>query len=197
VISLFFRVSGAVALCLGIGLYAFLMAGYFLAAPSQQPEKADLMVSLGGEYGSRVKRAAELYRQGYSSRILLTGYEGGPIGPQPYFLNWRPQFLDDNGVPKSALLFDASARNTWEEAVITLALLKQRGWKRVIVVSDAPHMRRLHWVWSKVFSGSDIEFVLVSSAPEWWNPARWWGNDQSRPFVVMEYIKLVYYIVIY
>lgn len=188
------RLAVYLVISLSIVFCFFFMAGFFLAGPSQQAAKADLIVSLGGEWGSRVQKAAELYREGYSSRILLTGYEGGAIGPKTKFLNWRPQFLQDNGVPQSALLFDASARNTWEEAVITLALLKQQGWNSVIVVSDPPHMRRLHWVWSKVFEGSGKKFVLVSSSPEWWIPAHWWGNDESKSFVVMEYVKLAYYI---
>lgn len=177
--------------------WAFFQAGSFLSSPAQSPMRSDVILALGGDNGDRIAMAARLYHQGYAPRVMLTGLEHGPAMTRPNYLNWRVQFLLDEKVPNSAVILERSAGNTWEEAVNTLALLKQRGWKRVMVVSDPPHMRRLYWVWSKVFAGSDKEFVLVHSAPEWWNPARWWAHDQSGSFVVMEYIKLAYYIVQY
>lgn len=175
----------------------FLQAGSFLSSPAQSPVQADIILALGGDNGERVAMAARLYHQGYAPRVMLTGLENGPSTTRSVYVNWRVQFLLDNKVPDGAVILDLKAGNTWEEAVNTLALLKQRGWKRVIVVSDPPHMRRLHWVWSKVFADSGKEFVLVHSAPEWWNAARWWEHDQSEPFVVNEYIKLLYYSVKY
>lgn len=195
------RVVGWVAglLFLGFvgGIYSFLMAGVFLAAPTGQPCKADLMVSLGGEYGSRVLTASELYANGYSSRILLTGYEGGAIGPRPKFANWRPHFLQENGVPMGVLLFDSLSRNSWEEAVNTLQLMQKKGWDTVLVVSDPPHMRRLFWAWSKVFAGSDKHFVLVSTNLEGWDAAHWWREQANVDFVMSEYAKLVYYRIVH
>lgn len=172
---------------------AFFQAGSYLGSPAQSPVQADIILALGGDNGERVAMAARLYHQGYAPRVMLTGLENGPTVTRSNYLNWRVQFLLDEKVPDGVVILERGAGNTWEEAVNTLVLLKQRGWKRVIVVSDPPHMRRLHWVWSKVFAGSDKEFVLVHSAPEWWNPARWWAHNQSGPFVVMEYIKLAYY----
>ena len=171
----------------------FFQAGSYLSSPAQTPVRADIILALGGDSGDRIAMAARLYDQRYASRVMLTGLENSPAMMRSNYLNWRV----NEKVPDSAVILGQGTGNSWDEAVNTLALLKQRGWKRVMVVSDPPHMRRLHWVWSKVFAGSDKEFVLVHSAPEWWNPARWWANDQSRLFVVMEYIKLAYYSVKY
>lgn len=174
-------------------IVAFLQAGSFLSSPSQPPARSDVILALGGDNGDRIVMAARLYHQGYAPRIMLTGLENGPARTRSSYVNWRVQFLLDEKVPDSAVILERGAGNTWEEAVNTLALIRQHGWKRVMVVSDPPHMRRLHFVWSKVFAGSGKEFVLVASAPEWWDPARWWTNDQSGPFALMEYIKLAYY----
>jgi uncharacterized SAM-binding protein YcdF (DUF218 family) len=171
----------------------FFQAGNYLSNPEQPPVRADVILALGGGIGDRVVMAAKLYHQGYAPRVLLTGLEHSPGMTRSNYLNWRVKFLLDDNVPKSMIILDRISRNSWEEAVNTLALLKQHGWNRVIVVSDPPHMRRLHWVWGKVFKGSGKKFVLVSSAPVWWNPARWWMHDQSASFVVMEYIKLIFY----
>jgi len=179
--------------CATVAMAAFLQAGSYLSGPAQAPVRADVILVLDGDNGDRIAMASRLYHQGYAPYIMLTGLENGSELTRSEYLNQRVQFLLDENVPESAVILGAWAGSTWEEAVNALALLKLRGWSWVVVVSDPPHMRRLHWVWSKVFAGSDREFVLVQSAPEWWNSMRWWANGRSGPFVLMEYIKLLYY----
>ena len=99
----------------------------------------------------------------------------------------------DGGVPEQALLLDRRSMNSWEEAVNTLKLLQSMKLDRVLVVSDPPHMRRLSWVWGKVFEGSGKQFTLVASEMPDWDEARWWRTSTSAQFVFGEYIKLAYY----
>lgn len=174
-----------------------LRAGYFLSSPAGPPLKADVILALGGDNGDRITMAAKLYSQGLAPRIMLTGLENGLGQTRPDYLNWRVQFLFAQQVPKGAIIIEPDAVNSWEEAINTLSLLKQHKWQRVLVVSDPPHMRRLSWVWGKVFEGSGKEFTLVSTTPIWWEPAHWWRHEQSESFVLMEYIKLVYYMLKY
>ena len=73
--------------------------------------------------------------------------------------------------------------------------MQKQKWQSVIIVSDPPHMRRLAWTWARVFKDSGLHYVLVASEPEWWSPGGWWKYEQSGAFVIMEYIKLAYYVV--
>ena len=177
----------------GLFLLAFLRAGVFLSSPAGPPQQSDVVLALGGDMGDRIAVAAGLYQQGLARRLMLTGLENMPAAARHHYLNWRMQFAIDLGVPKEAIMLEEGAGSSWEEATDTLALLKKNHWQRVMVVSDPPHMRRLHWVWSKVFAGSGKEFVLVESRPGWWNADRWWENEESGLFVFAEYVKLVYY----
>jgi len=95
------------------------------------------------------------------------------------------------------MLVDSASRNSREEAQSTLALMTRNGWSRVLVVSDPPHMRRLSWTWSRVFSGSGKTFRLVVSAPADWNASRWWADEKNAQGVLMETIKLGYYLIKY
>jgi len=97
------------------------------------------------------------------------------------------------GVAESALLFDLVSLNSYQEAQNTADLMAQKGWKKVLVVSDPPHMRRLESVWKQAFAGSGREFRLISAQPYWWQANRWWSNEISVKFVVNEVIKLGYY----
>lgn len=157
------------------------------------PEKADLIILLGGGTGSRTQAAADIYKHGYASRIVLTGLENGYPTARPVYLEWRARYLVDVGVPELALIFDRASSNTWQEAVNTMRLMQDMDLRRVIVVSDPPHMRRLSWVWTKVFAGSGKEFRLVAAPMLSWDAGHWWRNETTAQFVIMEYVKLVYY----
>ncbi len=172
--------------------YAIARAGFWLQAPAQTPVRADAIVVLGGDDGDRALRALELFRGGYAPLVVLTGVEHGETAT-PSALTWRADYLEERGVPRSSLRFEVESRNSYEEAVNVLAQMRQQGWRRVIVVSDPPHMRRLSWTWARVFQDSGLEYVLVSSDPPWWSPQRWWRDEASGSFVIMEFIKLGYY----
>jgi uncharacterized SAM-binding protein YcdF (DUF218 family) len=175
---------------------AFLCAGHFLEAPAQEPVKADLLVALGGDNGARADKVLELYREKLGSRVLLTGPESHSKTRSAY-LNFRARYLIEEGVPEAAILFDRRSVNSWEEASNTLGLMRTMKLNRVVVVSDPPHLRRLSWVWGKVFAGSGKEFILVASDMDDWDAAHWWRTSPNAQFVFGEYIKLAYYLVQY
>ena len=140
---------GVLVLSVVAGLVAFFQVGYFLEAPAQQPEKADLIVPLGGGGSSRVNKAVELYKQGFAPNVLLTDIRGGEANTRPHSSDWRIRFLLEHGVPDNMLVFNTFSTNSWEEAVNTLRLMREKNWRRVLVVSDPPHLRRLAWTWGK------------------------------------------------
>ena len=182
---------GAAALFLGV-----LGAGHFLEAPAQAPVKADLIFALGGDNGARADRVLELYRKGLAPKVLLSA-EGAHSRTRAAYLGWRARYLIDEGIPERAILYDRRSVNSLEEAVNALQLMRSMKLDRVLVVSDPPHMRRLSWVWGRVFAGSGKEFTLVASDMEDWDAVRWWRTSPNAQFVFGEYIKLAYYVVQY
>ena len=64
-----------------------LYAGKFLASPARGPQKADVIIVLGGDTGARSICGLQLYKQGYAHYILLTGLEEGEQTTQQFYLN--------------------------------------------------------------------------------------------------------------
>lgn len=62
-----------------------------------------------------------------------------------------------------------------------------------IIVSDPPHMRRLTWVYGRVFEGTSFKIRLSPSDPPWWHADYWWAQARSRNFVFKELAKIIYY----
>lgn len=184
----------AAALVFGI---AISQAGRFLEAPASSPSQADVLVALGGESGDRVVTAASLFRDGVAPRMLVTGFATSPHEVRPALRHWRAQVLAEQGVPLESIIYDVDSTNSWEEAVNTRRVMEANGWRRVVVVSDPYHMRRLSWAWGRVFRESGLSYSLVASSPQWWDADRWWHDENSALVVINEFIKLAYYLIKY
>lgn len=186
---LFVVITSAISATIYLGL------GALVSLHSSKPEKADVIVILGGDGGLRVKKGAELYNAGYARNILLTGIDSRYY--RPTHPNWRERKLMALGVPKSAIEVDTWSETTWEEAENTAEMMDRNGWNKVIIVSDPPHMLRLHRTWKKAFADSPKRFTLVTTNPEWWNPLLWWDNSTSFRFVLSEIKKNLFYSILY
>jgi len=185
---LFLLLLGAIALASA----AFLRAGHYLEEARREPVAADLIVSSGGDWGGRAQLAAELYRRGFAPRILLAGADTlPPVSGKPV-LGTRRQVLARLGIPPQAILMEGSARNTRDEAARARRLMQANGWRRVLVISDPPHMRRLALLWEREFEGSGLQFVPVAAPMENWDAMYWWRNPWSAQFVRTEYLKLAH-----
>ncbi|MDT9547147.1 MAG: YdcF family protein [Chlorobium sp.] len=178
-----------------VGALGFLCLGFIVSYHGAAPVKSDVIIVLGGDSGRRVQHGASLYKEGYGARVLLTGidrrfYRKG-------HLNWRERRMKALGVPLNAVLIDTQSETTWEEAVNSSALMKKRGWRTALVVSDPPHMLRLQKTWETAFEGTGFTFVLTATKPEWWDPFIWWRNPISYRFVISEVKKNLFYAVMY
>lgn len=176
---------------------AISQAGRFLEAPGSTPSQADIVVVLGGESGDRALMAARLFRESFAARLLVTGLETSPPEVRPAYLHWRAQVLAERGVPLDRIIYDSDTTNSWGEAVNTRRTMEANGWRRVLVVSDPYHLRRLSWTWAQVFRNSGLDYSLVATSPRWWDSEGWWHDEKSAQVVIMEYIKIAYYLVKY
>ena len=190
-------IAAAALVLAALSVFAVLQAANFLQEPASQPAPADLMAVLGGDGGDRGLTAARLYAAGLAPRVLVAGMEGSPPEVRRAILHWRVQVLTERGVPPERLEFDFESNNSMEEALNTRRLMEARGWRRVLVVSDPSHMRRLSWTWRRVFEGSGLEYSLVASSPADWKPEIWWRDEKSGAAVILECIKIAYYLAKY
>lgn len=186
---LFIIIASSLCATLYLGL------GVLVSCYASKPVNADVIIVLGGDSGLRVKRGAELFKAGYAKSILLTGIDSRYY--QPSHPNWRERKLMALGVPKNAINVDTWSETTWEEAENAADTMDKMGWKTALIVSDPPHMLRLHQCWAKAFAGTSKHFILVPTSPEWWNPILWWENKVSYRFVISEVKKNVFYLVMY
>ncbi|HHE31892.1 MAG TPA: YdcF family protein [Chlorobaculum parvum] len=186
---LFFLITSTLFVTIYLGL------GFLVSLHATKPEKADVIIVLGGDNGLRVKKGTELFKAGYAQNIVLTGIDSRYYNPNRP--NWRERRVMEAGISKKAITVDIWSETTWEEAENTFDLMGKKGWNSALVVSDPPHMLRLYKTWKKAFAGSSKSFILVATDPEWWDPLFWWRDPYSQRFVLSEIKKNFYYLLAY
>lgn len=96
------------------------------------------------------------------------------------------------GVKPEALLLENESLHTHENAEYVLALLKQQGFHRVILVTSPFHQLRTYLTFAKVFQSHDVEIINYHADTGEWHPATWFFTEEHRQLVKseMERIKL-------
>jgi uncharacterized SAM-binding protein YcdF (DUF218 family) len=106
------------------------------------PETEGARPELGTSTLSRCLRAAEVYRVGRRCPVVVSGGKVDPSSPGPAFAESMRDFLVQLGVPETDLVVEGRSRNTFENAVETSRLLEERGLHRIVLITDAAHLKR-------------------------------------------------------
>lgn len=197
IVSRALQIFGLLSLVLLLfGATCLYFAGRWLVL-DETPVKADYLVLLGGDL-SRPLYAADLYRQGYARRIVVSR----PALPLQFDNMQRlgirlPRqeeqyrgILLRKGVPASAIdLFGEANLSTVQEAETLRAYLGDRP-ARLLVVTSPYHTRRVKTVFTRVLPRAEVH-VLASPYEEF--PERWWTNQSAAVNVLLESAKLLYY----
>jgi uncharacterized SAM-binding protein YcdF (DUF218 family) len=143
-----------------IGLLAVvgLLVAFYLAAlysvwstgRADQARPVDAIVVLGAaqydgrpspQLAARLDHALELYQGGYSPRLFVTG------GKQPLDrfteAESEARYLEDRGVPASAILREDQGRTSWESLSAVARTMSAENLRSVLLISDPYHANRI------------------------------------------------------
>lgn len=164
-------------------LTGFFTAGRFLSL-NQSPQQADVIIVLSGGHG-RVEKAAELFKAGYAPYLLLSNSTESTSASGDMV-----QTALSLGIPQDAILTENIASSTYQNAEFTLPIMKQHGFTSAIVVSSDFHMRRIKFLFDRVYKQSEIKLTYVG-AESGYNSKRWWMDGDNRDTTFSEYVKMV------
>lgn len=179
--QLIFPLIGVVLFC-GITFSSPAIAlahwGLVIGLPTDSKEVVDAIVVLGrGEElrERRVEAASELWQLKRAPGIFVSG-----------MLDAREviESLIENGLPKQKMAGESCSQTTEENAQFTTALLRPRKIRKILLVTDSPHMRRSLLVF-RSFGFIVIPYPL--SLPAYWSKA------QQMKSILREYIALAGY----
>jgi len=173
---------------------------WWLAEPlrvSAPPEAAEAIVvfaggvgesgKAGGGFQERVTQAVELYRAGFAPRLIFSsGY---------VFTLREAEVMKavavDNGVPAHAILLEEQARNTFENVTLSARILREHGWRRILLVSSPYHMRRATLTWRT--QAPDIDVIPVPVPQSQFYVHTWGPSLEQIRGIGHEYAALLSY----
>ncbi|WP_028530584.1 YdcF family protein [Paenibacillus sp. HW567] len=164
-------------------LLLFFTAGRFLPL-MQPPQQAHVIIVLSGGAG-RVEQGAELYQAGYAPYLLLSNSKESTSASGDML-----QTALALGIPTDAILTENAALSTYQNAELTLPIMKQHGFTSAIVVSSEFHMRRVKLLFDHVYKKSGIELTYIGS-DSGYNAKSWWSDRYSRETTFNEYTKMI------
>jgi uncharacterized SAM-binding protein YcdF (DUF218 family) len=126
------------------------VAGYIVwIGERDQAAAADVIIVLGAAaydarpspvFEERIRHGIDLYQRGLARHVIFTG--GFGEGARFSESQVARRYALRHGVPARAILIETASRTTWQNLQQAAALMKARGFKRAIIVSDPLHMAR-------------------------------------------------------
>jgi len=166
-------------------------------------QKADAIVVLAGDGGvGRTLEAVRLYQDGYAPRVILThqrlpkGYDAlvrlGVTVPEERNIQWM--VLKAMRVPAGVVLqVDERADSTASEMAYLTPFLREHRIGTVILVTDRSHSTRATKILARA-AGGRIGIFSRPTRYDTFDPERWWHSRNDAKEVLLEYGKLLDYL---
>ena len=141
-------------------------------------QQSDALLVLGDDnfFADRATRASELYRQKLAPVVVASGRR---LRPTAGIAELMEHDLIERGVPKDRIIrFPHDGDNTRDEALALRALVIEKGWRNVIVVTSNFHTRRARYIFQRVFPES-VTARVASARDGDFDPEHWWENRKS------------------
>jgi len=196
------RVFVAFLLLAGLWLVSWLGARWLIVrAPL---ERADAIVVLSGSatLSERVQHAARLYTEKRAPKILLTtdNLQGGWSRSEQrnlYFYEIATRQLNRLGVPTENIeVVTPQVASTWDEATVLRDYAKTHNLRSILIVTSSYHSRRALFTFRDFFADTNTQVGIdpVETGIQTPRPATWWLHRRGWELVLVEYLKLIYYL---
>jgi len=195
------RVFIVLSLFFGLWLIAWAAAHWLIViAPLDQ---ADAIVVLSGSSTllERNQRAARLYQQHRSKKILVTrdtqrGSWSSAEQRNPYYFEIAVAELKRLGVREEDIeVLDPPVNSTWEEATSVREYVVSHNIRSILIVTSSYHSRRALLTFRRQLNTTDVQVGIDPVEPglQTPRPAIWGFSLKGWQVVFLEYLKLIYY----
>jgi uncharacterized SAM-binding protein YcdF (DUF218 family) len=152
------------------------------------PSKSDIVLVLAGDgRGNRILKAAQLVREGFAPKVLVSGPDGNY---QLHECDLAIPFAVKAGYPESYFVhLENSARNTRDEARQAAAAIRRMGAHHVLLVTSDFHTRRAGRMYRT--EAPDLEITVVAAPDAYFSANGWWHNREGQKTALFEWMKTV------
>jgi uncharacterized SAM-binding protein YcdF (DUF218 family) len=162
-------------------------------------EPSDAIVVVAGGTPWREAKAAQLFRQGWAPRVVISRpdrvssiRELNTLGVRPLDLQGESRVaLEKYGVPPDRIIaLRTSARTTEPELGLVHRAALAAGYARVILVTSPHHTRRVKLIWSRESRNNHVSGIVVAAAREDFTMEDWWKQRRAAEALLHEYLGI-------
>lgn len=171
---------------------------------NDKPQKCEFLFIPGSGYGELAIKAAQLYQEGYASKMVVSGKYSvlqeafaGVISPEEYQKqkfttesDFLKKVLMDYGVKEEDILQEKQATFTYENAIYTRCLLESMGYtentmpEKVILVCQAFHGARARMYFNCMFP--ETKFLICPAQTQGITRENWFLQEKGIRTVLGE-----------
>lgn len=157
---------------------------------------SDVIVVLAGNSPFRARHAETLYARGLAPHVIISNEPLSSHGVQTTWLELREVGLVHLAIPDDAIVpIPEISDSTYEEALHSRDIMRERGWRTAILVTDPFHMRRAVMTFRQAFEPDGFQVLASPADGSKYGVNNWWTDRNAIMRVAQEYIKLGYYVV--
>lgn len=189
-----------------------LAAAWFARAPllrgvawwwiiDEPPPTADAVVVPGGGVESRPFAAARLHAAGKAARVVF--FRVAPsttteLGLAPTEQELTRRVLVRCGVrPDRMVEIGDDVASSRDEALAVREWVRRSGARRLILLTDPFHTRRVRWLYRKELEGTGVSITTMVAPHPRYTPANWWRHEEGLIDFQNEVVKFLYYFLKY
>lgn len=161
-----------------------------------------IAVLAGSEFGEREIEAADLYREGYADRIVLSVGRESPGAVElarrgvtlSNLLAIRQQQLEELGVPRDAqVVLPGRPESTFDEAVLFAEWCDAQRIGSLIVVTSAFHTARAGFIFDLTFGDRPVRLTVRPARLDDFTADSWWRRRTTLRTGLFELQRLAFY----
>lgn len=158
---------------------------------------SDVVAVLGGGLDFRPFEAAEIYKKGFVTKVLVSRVPESHVTKLlaiPGHSELNRMLLVKLGVPEGAIeMFGKENSSTGDEAATLRDWADKHGVSRIIVPTEIFSARRVRWIFNREFAGSSIRFEIPSFEAPGYTRTEWWKTKAGIITFQNEIMKYLYY----
>ncbi|MFC1496435.1 YdcF family protein [Candidatus Margulisiibacteriota bacterium] len=154
--------------------------------------KADVIVVLSGDgNGERMVEAARLFKDNYAKWVLISG---GQFYWKTTYAGIMKKHAQALSIPPESVLIEDKSESTYENAKFCLPIIKQKGFRSILLVTSPTHSRRARHVFLNIYDKEGVKIISHPVRESRFKVKRWWTRHEDTQKVVLEYVKLLGYV---
>jgi len=161
-------------------------------------QKTDAMIVLSGGSFDRGNEAARIFQQGFVPIIICPGgnraYEYDILDMNLKESEVAKMNLQRHHIPDSAIFVVPFGTSTAEEAKFLFSFVKEKNYRKVLLLTSLYHTRRARNVFEKEFKNSDVQFIVRGAKSSRFDEFKWWQSEDGLIAMNNEMVKSFYYL---